>query len=100
MKHLTTLGICLGSLLAFSLLPAFRSPTPAPELPGGIRAGSVVFAFSVLQGGAGGLGNLDAKTPVTLREVQGDWVLIDYPAKVGGPSWVNVNSIVSYQITR
>lgn len=100
MKHLLPFGLGLASALALVGLSSMSSPAAPQELPGGIREGSVVFAFNLMKGSLPALPGLTVDTPVTLREVNKGWVLIDYPGIAGTPPWINVDTIISYRITR
>ncbi|MFT7486567.1 MAG: hypothetical protein ACI9F9_002422 [Candidatus Paceibacteria bacterium] len=99
MKQLLSFALGSASVLAIVLLSSMSS-TQESELPGGIMPGSSVFALNLQQGSGAGFSDMTAGTPVTIRELKDNWILIDYPGKSGGPSWVNLDAVISYQITR
>ncbi len=100
MKQLLSFSLGAASALLFVLLPSMSSAEPTPELPGGIRAGSVVYSFNIQKGAGAGFSGLSADSPVTVREIDDNWIRMDYPGKTGGASWVNLNAVISFQVQR
>ena len=65
-----------------------------------VRDGGTLFGFTVLKGQQPNLDGLGARSPVTIRKVMGNWVLIDYPTMTTGPVWVNLQNVVSFRVER
>jgi len=85
---------------AFALVSAV-SPSPSVgDVPSDIGKGRVVTGFSVLPGSLPVLAGLDDNTPVTIRDVEGTWIEIDYPTQRTGPVWINTNLVVSFRVER
>jgi hypothetical protein len=100
MIHLPTL--CLGAALtlAATWLISAAAPLPADDMPAELMAGSTVFGFNVLAGTGQALAGLEASTPVTIRELRGSWLRVDYPTQKTGPVWVNSSALVSFRTDR
>ena len=93
---LPTLFTLAGAFALFSLTSASSAPGPSSALSG-ISEGTTMRSLNMMKGTAGGFTGLRSDTPVTVLKVEGDWILVDYPAQVGGPTWLNQNAIISYQ---
>ena len=87
----------LGAATALGLVWLTSAATPQAGLkPTSLRQGNVIFGLQLMKG----LDGLEPRTPVTIRDKDGDWLLIDYPTKTTGPIWVNTNQIVSLRTDR
>jgi len=84
---------------ACALAAAWLTSAAAPQAglrPTSLRQGNVIFGLQLMKG----LDGLEATTPVTIRDKDGPWLLIDYPTKRTGPIWVNTSQIVSLRTDR
>ncbi|MFT5059428.1 MAG: hypothetical protein ACI89E_002212 [Planctomycetota bacterium] len=96
-QFLTGLFATAGVFALFTLLSA--SPAPALVRGGnGITQGTTLRSLNLIKGTGGGFAAVSADTPVTVVRVEGDWILVDYPAQVGGDTWLNQSAIISYQV--
>ena len=104
MKHATSLLAGAGLALAVSWLLSAAAPAPAaapsPQLPASLGKGRTVFGLSVLQSSGKPLEGLDKNTPVTVQDVQGGWLLVDFPTQRTGPVWINGSAVVSFRVNR
>jgi len=93
--------VLLGAALSAVVLLASSASSPAvPQSMTNLRAGSSVFGLNLVQGSLDPLAGANQSGAVSIRAVKGDWIQIDYPAMKNGPTWVNVNNIVSYRTGR
>lgn len=93
--------VLLGAALSAGVLLASSAGSPsAPQNTSALRAGTTVFGLNLVAGRLDPLAGSTAGVAVSIRAVKGDWVQIDYPAMKNGPTWVNVNNIVSYRTGR
>ena len=104
MKHATSLLAGAGLALAASWLLSAAAPAPAatasPQLPASLAKGRTVFGLSVLQSSGKPLEGLGKTTPVTVQDVQGGWLLVDFPTQRTGPVWINGSAVVSFRVNR
>lgn len=90
-------ALLLGAATALGLAWLTSAASPQAGLkPSSLRQGNVVFGLQLMKG----LDGLEARTPVTIRDRDGAWLLIDYPTKTTGPIWINTNLIVSLRTDR
>lgn len=100
MKNSSSMLLGAAAALALCWLVSAAAPAASPELPTQLKTGGTVFGFDVLSGGGKGLAGLSPETPVTVREMSGDWILVDFPTQKSGPVWVNGNMLVSFRTNR
>jgi hypothetical protein len=89
----------LGTLLV-CLAVGFTPASPQGSVPVELRKGGTLFGFSVLRSTQPALDGLSPATPVSIRDVKENWILVDYPTQTSGPAWVNVDNVVSFRTNR
>jgi hypothetical protein len=93
--------VLLGAALSAGvLLASSAGAPPAPQGSTAFRAGGSVFGLNLVSGNLDPLAGATPGGAVSIRAVKGDWIQIDYPSMKNGPTWVNVNNIVSYRTGR
>ena len=95
-------SMLLGALLALgaSWLVSAAAPNTPDKMPGGVTKGGVVFGLNLQAGATKGMKNLTENTPVTLMEIDGGWILVDFPGQSTGPVWINSAAVISYRTNR
>jgi hypothetical protein len=89
-----------GAFGLWALLASAQGSDSEVALPSALSEGSALLALNLVDGTGEGFAGLAADTPVTVLEVDGTWLLLEYPNQVGGPAWVNSQGIVSFQTRR
>jgi hypothetical protein len=51
-------------------------------------------------GTANPLAGSSTNTPISVREIKGDWIRIDFPNMKTSPTWVSINNIISFRKNR
>jgi hypothetical protein len=51
-------------------------------------------------GTANPLKGLDPSAPVSVRDVSGGWMRVEYAAMTGGATWIQLDNVVAYRLGR
>lgn len=95
MRTVPALLLGAATALGASWLASASTPQSGTR-PSSLRQGNVVFGLSLVKP----IDGLTALTPVTIRDRDGSWVLVDYPSMKSGPTWINLNQVVSLRTDR
>ncbi|MEO2093779.1 MAG: hypothetical protein ABGY71_06920 [bacterium] len=98
MKNLSL--ILSGAALATLALLSTAAGGAQPAQEQSFRAGATIFGLNLVAGTANPLAGSSTNTPISVREIKGDWIRIDFPNMKTSPTWVSINNIISFRKNR
>ncbi len=99
MKNLSL--VLLGAAIASLAFLGTSAHGPAPlQGPASLRNGSTLYGLNLVKGSRDPLADSPSSARISIRKTSGNWIEIDFPSSKTGPTWVNLDNVVSYRTSR